>query len=62
MDTYSLFTDKKTIVQDSFTIVLKELIELIHDEGIPEVKYNTDKHATELKFEGRYCNFSVYLK
>lgn len=63
MGRYTLTTiNNKVLCEDSLTLVMKELIDVIKTNGIPTVSYDTDKQAIRFDFEGYYCNFSLYLK
>ena len=62
-DIYKLYNDKKTYKEDSLTQVMVELMKISREVGsVPDVYYNETEKATEFKFEGYYCDFSIYLK
>jgi hypothetical protein len=64
MNTYRLYSQNgKTIKQDCITLVVEELLKICAENGKPKfVSYNEAEHATEIRFEGCYCDFSVLLK
>lgn len=59
---YQLFSNNKLIKNDSLHAVMEELMKIIKDNGIPEVTYNATEDATEFRFEGYYCYFSIFLR
>lgn len=63
MSRYTLTANNnKILCEDSMTMVMKELMNIIKDNGVPTVSYDADKHAVKFDFEGYYCNFSLYLR
>ena len=62
MKTYTLRSNKKTIINDSLDMVMKQLMKISSEVGnVPKVEYNYHKEAVEFCFEGEYCDFSLYL-
>jgi hypothetical protein len=59
---YQLISKGKVIENDHLNIVMKKLMEIVKENCIPEVSYNAKEDATEFRFEGYYCDFSVFLR
>ena len=60
---YTLATiNNKILCEDSMTLVMKELMDVIKTNGVPTVSYDSDRHAVKFDFEGYYCNFDLYLR
>lgn len=63
MDIWTLYNQKKVYNEDSLTRVLTEVMRIAKETGsVPEVTYNADERATEFRFEGHYCDFSLFMK
>lgn len=63
MEVYTLFNNKKAYKEGSLTMVLAEVMRIAKETGsVPEVTYNADERATEFRFEGHYCDFSLFMK
>jgi hypothetical protein len=62
VDIWTLYNQKKVYKEDSLTRVLTEVMRIAKESGcVPEVSYNSDERATEFRFEGQYCDFSLFM-
>lgn len=63
MEHYVLSNSKnKYIAQGDLATVINELMKVIKDVGsIPKVSFNQNDNKTEFRFEGYYCDFTLFL-
>lgn len=62
MDIYVLSkSDDSVIKEGSMTEIMKEVMKISQENSIPEVTYDAEVKATCFEFEGKYCNFKLYL-
>jgi hypothetical protein len=59
---YDLMNKENILLTGTFEATMQELMKIIKETGVPEVSYNDKLDATEFRFEGYFCNFSIYLK
>jgi len=61
--TYKLYNGKKIYKEDCLAQIMVELMKISKEVGcIPKVSYNRQENATEFRFEGYYCDFSIFFK
>lgn len=60
---YQLSSSPTRVVKEgTLAEVMQELMVIAGQNSIPEVSANVALDATEFRFEGDYCYFSLYLK